>query len=105
METLAQTVIRGPNLQVHFYRDHVDPENRRSPVREVDFVVERVDGEVLPVEIKFRRRIDPEDTSGIRHFMEKFGSPLGVIVTRDLNRWDAASRILCIPLQNFLLSF
>ncbi|MBI4230607.1 MAG: ATP-binding protein [Planctomycetes bacterium] len=105
VETLVQTVIRGPNLQVHYYRDHADPADPRSPLREVDFVAERMDGTVVPVEVKFRRKIDPEDTSGVRHFMGKFKSPFGVVVTRDLTHWAPGGRILCIPLQNFLLAF
>lgn len=105
VETLAQTVIRDHQLQVHFFRDYEDPRNRRSPIREVDFVAERVDGAVLPVEIKFRKRIDAEDLLGLRLFAERFGSALSVMVTRDLSRWDAQNRFLFIPLENFLLAF
>jgi predicted AAA+ superfamily ATPase len=105
VETLVQGVIRDANLQVHFYREFEDPEDRRSRQHEVDFVAERVDGSVLPVEVKFRKRIGPPDLDGLRYFMRKFDSPCGVVVTRDLSRWDAGERILCIPLQSFLLAF
>lgn len=105
VETLVQGVIRDHNLQVHFYREYEDPKDRRSRQHEVDFVAERVDGSVLPVEVKFRKRIDAPDLDGLRHFMRKFDSPSGVVVTRDLSRWDAAERILYVPLQNFLLVF
>jgi len=64
-----------------------------------------VDGAVLPVEIKFRKRIDAEDLLGLRLFAERFGNALSVIVTRDLSRWDAHNRFLFIPLENFLLAF
>lgn len=105
VETLVQGVIRDHNLQVHFYREYEDPKDRRSRQHEVDFVAERLDGSVLPVEVKFRKRIDAADLDGLRFFMRKFESPLGVVVTRDLSRWDAEQRILCIPLQSFLLAF
>ncbi len=106
VETLAQSVVRDANLQVHFWRDYEEKGNRRSPVREVDFVAERIDGETLPIEVKFRRRIDPgEDARGLRLFIERFKSPYGLMVTRDLHRWDEAARILYVPLQTFLLAF
>jgi len=65
IETLAQSVIRGPNLQVHFYRDHEKPGDRGTRIVEVDYVVERIRGDVLPIEIKFRRSISTEDCFGL----------------------------------------
>ncbi len=105
VETLVQGVVRGQNLQVHFYREYEDPDDRRSRQHEVDFVAERIDGAVLPVEVKFRKRIDAPDLDGLRFFMRKFGSPSGVVVTRELSRWDAEERILHMPLPSFLLAF
>ena len=105
VETMVQTVIRGNNLQVHFYRDYAQPGDRHSPQREVDFVVEYLDGATVPVEVKFRRKIDAEDSLGLRHFMARFECPLGVMVTRDLKRLDARERILYIPLSSWLLAF
>jgi hypothetical protein len=63
----------------------------------VDFVVERVDGTVLTV--------GREDTVGIEHFMRRFETPLGVVVTRDTANWDETRRLLFAPLQDFLLAF
>jgi predicted AAA+ superfamily ATPase len=105
VETLVQGSIRDHGLQVHFYRDYENPKDRRTRVHEVDFVAERVDGAVLPVEVKFRKRIDPADIAGVRHFFAKFECPLSVVVTRDLSRWDERERVLYTPLQNFLLAF
>jgi predicted AAA+ superfamily ATPase len=105
VETLVQRSIRDYNLQVHFFRDFEDPKNRRSRVFEVDFVAERLDGEVLPIEVKFRKRIDRPDIDGIRYFQKRFGAKRAVVVTRELSRWDRESSILYMPLQNFLLAF
>ena len=105
VETLVQGVIRDHNLQVHFYREYEDPKDRRSRQHEVDFVAERLDGTVLPVEVKFRKRIDASEVDGLRYFMRKFDSSCGVVVTRDLSRWDAQARILYIPLPSFLAAF
>src|SRR5262249_46286753 len=108
VETLAQHVIRDAGLQVHFYRDYEKSSDRRSPIHEVDFVAERADGAVLPVEVKYRKRIDESDLTGLRHFMSQFSSKLGVVVTRE--RTGASSEVeigglLQLPILDFLLAF
>lgn len=107
VETLVQSVVRDYNLQLHFFRDYEDPKNRRSPIREVDFIAEKADGTVIPIEVEFRKRIDEEDLVGMRLFMERFRdrSPLGIVVTRESSEWDIRRRVLFIPLQFFLLAF
>lgn len=105
VETLVQGCLRGPNLQVHFFRDYAEPNNRRSPIREVDFVVERVDGTTLPVEVKFRKRIDSEDLLGIKAFQARFGVSRAIVVTRDRSEWREREGILLMPLANFLAAF
>jgi predicted AAA+ superfamily ATPase len=105
VETLVQASIRDHNLSVHYYRDYKEPHNRRSAVMEVDFVAERLDGSVLPVESKFRKTIGLEDTAPISHFMNKFPAKLGIIVTRDLSVFDAVQKLLFVPLQDFLVAF
>lgn len=107
VETLVQSAVRDYNLQVHFFRDYEDPKNRRSPIREVDFVAEQADGTVVPIEVKFRKRIEEEDLVGMRLFMERFRDrcPLGIVVTREFSEWDQRRRVLFIPLQFFLLAF
>ncbi len=105
VETLVQTVLRGRGIQVHFYRDYSIPGNRRSPIEEVDFVVESLKGTVIPVEVKFRKRIDPEDSTSLRRFVERFHSPFGVLVTRDLFRCEAHDPVMHVPVLDFLLAF
>lgn len=105
VETLVQSVIRGPNLQVHFFRDYEDPRNRQSPTREVDFVAEDLSGAVLPLEVKFRKTISGEDFRGLRLFMQRYQSPFGLMVTRELYEWRESERILCVPLLEFLCAF
>jgi len=104
VETMVQAAIRDANLAVHFYRERVDPEDRRSPFEEVDFVAERTDGEVLPVEVKFRRRVDDADFSAVRRFMDKHRCRRGVLVTRETCALDG-DRILAVPLRDFLLAY
>jgi predicted AAA+ superfamily ATPase len=105
VETMVQGVIRDYNLQVHFFREFEDPGDRRSPVHEVDFVAEDVSGMTVPVEVKFRKRIDAEDLKGLRHYMARFQPPVGVVVTRGESRYDSRQRVLFIPFVNLLLAF
>ncbi len=105
IETLAQSVIRGPGIQVHFFRDHENPRNRNSPIIEVDFVPEDQSGMVIPIEIKFRHQLHGKDFRGLRGFMNRFKSPYGLLVTRDVFDWKAEDRILCVPLLDFLCAF
>jgi predicted AAA+ superfamily ATPase len=104
VETVVQTVIRAANLAVHFYRERLDPDDRRSPFQEIDFVAERTDGAVLPVEIKFRRRIDDADFGALRRFMERHRCRRGVLVTRQTSALDD-DRVMVVPLRDFLLAY
>lgn len=105
VETLAQSVIRGSGLQVHFFRDFENPRNRRTPSHEVDFVVEQLEGTTLPIEIKFRKSIQHQDYSGLKHFLGRFKCPYAIMVTRDRHAWDKDFRIFSVPLLDFLLAF
>lgn len=107
IETVAQSVIRGPGLQVHFFRDFENPRNRKSPTREVDFVVERPDGTVIPIEVKFRKTVSEADYLGVKTFLTRFNKLArhGLIITRQTRGWHAKDRILMVPLMEFLLAF
>jgi hypothetical protein len=86
-----------PNLDVaHF------PERGSEP--EVDFVL-TMGTRRIPVEVKYRRRIDPhDDTRGLRAFLEKtvYNAPLGLLVTLsdDVQVYDP--RIVPISLSSLL---
>ena len=92
-------------MQVHFFRDYENPKNRMSKVREVDFVPENLEGQVVPVEIKFRRTVHESDFAGLNTFIKRFGPRYGVMVTRETYNWRPDLRILCVPLLEFLLAF
>ena len=114
-ETLVQACLRDHNLQVHFFRDFEKPTDRRSPIREVDFVAERTDGALLPVEVKFRRRIEASDLLGLRLFNDRFKSKSPIVVTRETYHFDDRAQQslpidtvpgqLLLPLESFLLAF
>jgi predicted AAA+ superfamily ATPase len=86
-----------PNLDVaHFPQRAAEPE--------VDFVL-TVGTRRIPVEVKYRRRIDPhEDTRGLRAFLEKtvYNAPLGLLVTLEDGVKVSDPRIIPISLSNLL---
>jgi predicted AAA+ superfamily ATPase len=78
------------------------PERNAEP--EVDFVL-AVGEQRIPVEVKYRRRIDHRDTLGLRSFFEKAhdGAPFGVLVTMLDEPGSDDPRILSVPLATLLL--
>ncbi len=87
-----------PTLDVAWF-----PEREGEP--EVDFVL--TVGEFrIPIEVKFRQRIDPiRDTEGLRAFLEKRGNraPFGLLVTLHDGVEIDDPRIVAIPLSSLLL--
>jgi predicted AAA+ superfamily ATPase len=104
VETLVQSVLRGTGIQVHFFRDYSVPGNRRSRVEEVDFVPELSDGTVIPVEVKFRRRVDETDLASVRSFLSRYDAPFGLVVTREFFHCEDDDPVLCVPITEFLLA-
>ncbi len=77
---------------------------QRSAEPEVDFVL-TVGTRRIPIEVKYRRRIDPhEDTRGLRAFLEKtvYNAPFGLLVTLEDDVLVSDPRIIPISLSSFL---
>ncbi len=100
---LAESVVGAylsgiPHLDLaHF------PERPTEP--EVDFVL-TIGERRIPLEVKYRRRIDPHrDTVGLRSFLEKthYNAPFGVLVAMEDDVDVADPRIIAIPLSSLLL--
>ena len=86
-----------PNLDVaHF------PERPTEP--EVDYIA-TVGEQRIPVEVKYRRRIDYRDTLGLRAFIEKahYNAPFGILVTLHDEPGSDDPRIVSLPLSTLLL--
>lgn len=71
---------------------------------EVDFVL-TVGDQRIPLEVKYRSRIDYEDTAGLRSFIEKrhYNAPFGVLVTLLDDAVGDDPRIVSLPLSTLLL--
>jgi predicted AAA+ superfamily ATPase len=78
------------------------PERGAEP--EVDFVL-TVGEQRIPLEVKYRRRIDHRDTVGLRSFMEKshYNAPFGLLVTLLDEAASDDPRIISLPLSTLLL--
>ena len=99
-ESVAGAFFTGiPNLDVAYF-----PERATEP--EVDFVL-TVGERRIPVEIKYRRRIDPHrDTLGLRSFLEKthYNAPFAILVTMHEGVEIPDPRIVPISLRSLLLA-
>ena len=85
------------DLGVHHF-----PERGSEP--EVDFVL-TIGDQRIPVEVKYRRRIDHGDTRGLRAFIEKsvYNAPFGILVTLLDEPGSDDPRIVSMPLSTLLL--
>lgn len=85
------------NLDVAYF-----PESGAEP--EVDFVL-TIGEQRIPVEVKYRRRIDHTDSRGLRAFIEKshYNAPFGLLVTLDDDAASDDPRIVSLPLSSLLL--
>lgn len=77
---------------------------QRDAEPEVDFVL-TVGVQRIPVEVKYRRRIDYNDTRGLRAFIEKahYDAPFGVLVTLTDEVASDDPRIVSLPMSSLLL--
>jgi predicted AAA+ superfamily ATPase len=85
------------NLDVAYF-----PERGAEP--EVDYVI-TIGEQRIPIEVKYRRRVDFDDTRGLRAFVEKahYRAPFGLLLTQqDVTSVDDP-RIVAMPLSTFLL--
>jgi predicted AAA+ superfamily ATPase len=78
------------------------PERGAEP--EVDFIL-TVGEQRIPVEVKYRRRIDYGDTKGLRAFIEKsvYNAPFGLLITLADEAGTEDPRIVSMPLSTLLL--
>lgn len=78
------------------------PERGSDP--EVDFVL-TIGAKRIPVEVKYRRRVQHEDTRGLRRFLEKSSNEasFGIVVTQLDEPATDDPRIVSLPLSSLLL--
>jgi hypothetical protein len=59
----------------------------------------------IPIEIKYRRRIEHRDTRGLRTFIEHshYNAPFGILVSLEDGYVSDDPRIVAMPLSSLLL--
>ncbi|MFH1289945.1 MAG: DUF4143 domain-containing protein, partial [Nanoarchaeota archaeon] len=80
----------GPEPEVFYWKNK----------KEIDFIVE-IKRKPIPVECKFRKKTPEKSLEAIEEFLEKYKSPFGVMVTKDLFKIEG--NVIRIPLWVFLL--
>lgn len=92
----------------YFFRSIINLEVAHFPERgaepEIDYVL-TIGEQRIPVEVKYRRRIDYKDTLGLRSFIEKvhYNAPFGILVTMMDEPASDDPRIISLPLSSLLL--
>jgi len=71
--------------------------------RDIDFIVSLGGKRYLPVEVKYREKID--DTASIKHFIATYNQKFGIVVTKNFVKNNEENKLLFIPLSVFLLFF
>lgn len=86
-----------PNLDLAWF-----PERSTEP--EVDFII-TVGEYRIPLEVKYRQRIEHRDTIGLRSFIEKavYNAPFGILVTLNDTTEVPDPRIVTIPLSSLIM--
>ncbi len=59
----------------------------RDDRKEVDIVLDMKTG-VVPIEVKYRNSIENNDLKGLRVFLEKFNLPYGIVITKNLLKYE-----------------
>lgn len=75
---------------------------RTTAGAEVDFVVRKAGGNVIPIEAKYRNLKKPTISKGFRSFVEAYEPPVGIILTRSFidKRIIGNTEINFIPIEN-----
>jgi len=101
---LAETIVFNHCLRLKFAltgKAMPDMFYWRENDEEIDIILDCME-HVLPVEVKYRNRIDKSDIKAIRDFVENGQAPFGIVVTAD--KLDKNGKLIFIPLWLFLLT-
>ncbi|PKK81775.1 MAG: hypothetical protein CVT47_00680 [Thermoplasmata archaeon HGW-Thermoplasmata-2] len=85
----------GSNAEIFYWK------NKKG--EEVDIVME-IARRPIPIEVKYRKKIDNEDLKGINEFLEKYQKTclFGIVITKDL--LEMRGKLIFVPLWLFLMA-
>jgi predicted AAA+ superfamily ATPase len=80
------------------------PERSKGQEPEIDFIL-TVGDQRIPVEVKYRKKIDADDLRGLQSFIERsyYRAPFGLLITQNESTKIDDPRIVQMPLSTFLL--
>jgi len=103
---IAETVANDHCLRLQFT---LDPRGwkegsfwRGDQNKEIDMIFRHKDV-LIPIEMKYTNNIRSGDYKEIIKFKKEFGSPFGVLLTKDILNHDEENNIMSVPLWLFLL--
>lgn len=99
---VAETMVFDHTKRMKFFlseRQTADTFYWSDNDEEIDIVLD-YGGMAIPIEVKFRNKIDPSHTKTMLKFMRKYKSPFGIMVTK--NHLELKDNILYIPLRLYL---
>jgi len=100
---LVETIVFNHCLRLKFNLTNKARPNMyywRENGNEIDIILDCME-HVLPIEVKYRNRIDRTDVKAIREFVENGKAPFGLVVTVD--KLEKEGKLIYVPLWLFLL--
>ncbi|MFH0837577.1 MAG: ATP-binding protein [Candidatus Aenigmatarchaeota archaeon] len=100
---VAETIVFDHTKRLRFFlsgKQTTDLYYWSDNVNEIDIILD-YDNLPIPIEVKFRKTIEPSHSKTMRLFMKKNKSPFGIMVTK--NYLDLKDNIIYIPLSLYLL--
>lgn len=93
---VAETVVAGHLVgeELYYHRNNY----------EIDIVL-KLEENIIPIEVKYKNKIDPSDLKGLLKFMESFKRKVAIVVTKDLSKEEKVNGklILYLPAWFFTL--
>lgn len=77
----------------------------REKESEIDFVAHLGAGRYLPIDVKYKERIDGGELRTISNFCERLKCSTGIVVTKTWEDFGLRERLFYMPLPQFLLLF
>ncbi|GAB4484630.1 MAG: hypothetical protein OHK006_09360 [Thermodesulfovibrionales bacterium] len=77
----------------------------REKGAEVDFIVHTGTGAFLPIEVKYKEKVDNAELRTIRNVCAKLKCTRGIVVTKRWEDFGGKDNLLYMPLPHFLLLF
>jgi predicted AAA+ superfamily ATPase len=100
---VVETVVYDHAKRLRFFLENAREHSLfywKYQLKEVDIILP-VGKIAIPIEIKYQNAISKSDVLSVKKFMERYNSPFGLIITKDLLKFE--ENIFYLPLWIFLI--